>query len=196
MIYYFFLFCIIEKKKKDFLCVFRKWKAVDYIYHLWQQNFLQKEKIQQTIRGRFCGTQVYLTIWYISTKWAIWTILYSDFILIFCIFTVLSSCMIYIREQFIINSSLMQERKWCAKLSEYKSAVKRVNFPPQAKEVQYLMRISLDWRRDKAIFLNICKTNTGPTPVKRTFWHLWTWTSFNAGLSSTCLLCLDVCNSS
>lgn len=40
-------------------------------------------------------------------------------------------------------------------LSEYKSAVKQVNFPPQAKEVQYLMRISLDWRRDKAIFKHL-----------------------------------------
>lgn len=72
---------------------------------------------QKKNRSRVCGTQVYLTIWYISTKWAIWTSLYSDFILIFCIFTVLSSCMIYIREQFIINSSVMQERKWCTKLS-------------------------------------------------------------------------------
>ena len=37
-------------------------------------------------------------------------------------------------------------------LSEHKSAVKQVNFPPQAKEVQDFMRISLDWGRDKAIF--------------------------------------------
>lgn len=40
-------------------------------------------------------------------------------------------------------------------LSEHKSAVKRVNFPPQAKEVQDIMRISLDWRRDKAIFKHL-----------------------------------------
>lgn len=118
------------------------------------------------IRSWVCGTQVYLTIWYISTKWAIWTSLYSDFILIFCIFTVLSSCMIYIREQFIINSSLMQERKWCTKLSLNTNQQSNELISHHRKEVQDLMRISLDWGRDKAIFLNICKTISGPSPVK------------------------------
>lgn len=32
-------------------------------------------------------------------------------------------------------------------LSEHKSAVKELNFPPQAKEVQDLMRTSLDRRQ-------------------------------------------------
>lgn len=77
-------------------------------------------------------------------------------------------------------------------LSEHKSAVKELNFPPQAKEVQDLMRTSLDRRKDKAIFFNICNTIFGPKPVKRTFRHLWTLTSFNAGFF-TPAFCVWVC---
>ena len=81
-------------------------------------------------------------------------------------------------------------------LSEYKSAVKQINFPPQAKEVQYLMRISLYWRRDKAIFFKHLQDKYWARASKLNILAPVNITSFNASFSYTCMLCLSVCNSS